>query len=715
MTNVVSHLRETVRDHPEEVALSVSGNETTYAQLWAMTGRFAAGLVERGVEPGDPVALYLPNLPQYVAAFHGILRAGGVVVPVNPQYKAREIRHLLTDSGAVAVLTTTDRVSEIESVHAETDIRFIVTADGEAEFSTGFADFIGTDASFDFWELADREDDEVAVLPYTSGTTGDPKGIELTHLNLTSNARASADLVPDGIGTDDAALGALPLFHSYGMTVVLNATLLSGGTFYPMAKWEAGRALELIDEAGITIFHGVPAMYNELFHYPDADEDAMASVRLAGVGGSGIPVEVLRQFEERFGVTIHEGYGLTETSPVTHFNAPEWGRRVGSIGKTLPDVEARVVDEDFETVDPVEEGPVDEDGVAPEVQGDGGEAADEVDLDDICGELVVAGPNVMKGYHDLPEANEAAFTEASGERWFHTGDVAYHDADGYYYIVDRKTDIVVTGGYNVYPREVEELLYEHEGVADAAVVGIPDDSRGETVKAFVVPTGDADLSETAVTEYCLDNLAEYKHPRVVEFVEELPRTSTGKVQKYKLREASESVSAEAEAEDADGETGDEADAEPADADAAVNEDEAEVAEDDAEAGEADDVDAEAKAGATEAKAVAGEAEAGVDDADAETGADDAGAEAGADDAESGVDDAEAAEGGADAEVTSGDGHPGEIEDISGVGPSKGKTLRAAGFESIEDVRTASHEELAAVDGIGDALAEQIKLDVEGDG
>jgi len=217
---------------------------------------------------------------------------------------------------------------------------------------------------------------------------------------------------------------------------------------------------------------------------------------------------------------VFEGYGLTETSPVTHFNT-SGDRRVGSIGKTLPGVESMVVNEAFERIDPVEEGPVDE---------------GEVDLDDVTGEVVIHGPNVMQGYHDRPEANEAAFTEHGGKRWFHTGDVGYHDADGYFYIVDREKHMINTAGYNVYPREIEELLFEHEAVADAAVVGVPDERRGETVKAFIVPRPGSDTTPEGIKQYCLDALAEYKHPREVEFVEELPRTTTGKVQKFELHD-----------------------------------------------------------------------------------------------------------------------------------------------------------------------------------
>jgi long-chain acyl-CoA synthetase len=261
-------------------------------------------------------------------------------------------------------------------------------------------------------------------------------------------------------------------------------------------------------------------MYNDVINQPDAESFDLSSLRLCGVGGSGIPVEVLRRFEELYDVQIYEGYGLTETSPVTHFNSPEKGRRVGSIGKPLPGVHSLVVDEDFEAVPPVERGPL---------------AEDDAELDDVVGEIVVSGPNVMEGYHERPEANAEVFTDHGGRRWFHTGDLGYHDEDGYYYVVDREKHMIVTGGYNVYPREVEELLFEHEAVADAAVVGIPDDRRGETVKAFVVPVPDADVTADEIREFCLANLAEYKHPREVAFVDELPRTTTGKVQKFELR------------------------------------------------------------------------------------------------------------------------------------------------------------------------------------
>ncbi|WP_435552624.1 long-chain-fatty-acid--CoA ligase [Natrinema sp. CGMCC1.2065] len=517
MTNLVTNLAAAVEEHGDNTAIGYQGTETSYEEFWGQTGAFATALEERGLGAGDRVALYLPNVPPFLIGFHGTLRAGGVVVPMNPQYKSREIGHLLGDSEAKVVVALADLVPFVNEVQDETSVEHVVSIGGEAEGAVTLEEFLEPGDP----DIVDRADDDVAVQPYTSGTTGQPKGVQLTHNNLASNANSAAKLIPDGIRADDKGLGVLPLFHIYGMTVTMNATLFNGGAFYPMPEWDAQDAVSLIEDEQLTIMHGVPAMYNDVINQPNAEEFDLSSVRLCGVGGSGIPVEVLRQFEELYEPKIYEGYGLTETSPITHFNSPIDGRRVGSIGKTVPGVDSKVVDEDFEEIPPVEEGPIDE---------------EEADLREITGEIVVAGPNVMKGYYGLPEANEEAFTEEGGRTWFHTGDIGYHDEDDFFYVVDREKHMIVTGGYNVYPREVEELLFEHEDVADAAVAGIPDERRGETVKAFVVRTPDGDVTEEEIKQYCLTNLAEYKHPREVEFVDELPRTTTGKVQKFKLRE-----------------------------------------------------------------------------------------------------------------------------------------------------------------------------------
>ena len=514
MSNLVREIARPAETQPEATAVAFDGEEISYGELWAQTAAFADGLAAAGFEPGDRVGVYLPNLPQFVIAFHGTLRAGGVVVPMNPQYKSREIEYLLEDSGAEVVVTLADLVPFVEAVQDGTSVETVVTVGGETETGEPFESFLGEPE----FETEPRADDDVACQPYTSGTTGQPKGVLLSHENLTSNAEIAATLAPGGsLRDDDRMLGVLPLFHIYGMTVTMNATLFAGGEYWPLPSWDVEQALGVIESADITVFHGVPAMYNDIITTDTDGERDLSSIRMCGVGGSGIPVEVLRQFETLYDAEIYEGYGLTETSPVTHFNSPEAGRRVGSIGKVLPTMEARVVDESFESIPPVEEGPV-----------------EEAELDGITGEIVVSGPSVTLGYHDRPDANEASFTEHEGKRWFHTGDIGYHDEDGFFYVVDRAKHVIVTGGYNVYPREVEELLFEHEAVADAAVVGIPDDRRGETVKAFIVTTPGSDVTEDEIREYCLSNLAEYKHPREVAFVEGLPRTTTGKVQKFEL-------------------------------------------------------------------------------------------------------------------------------------------------------------------------------------
>ncbi|WP_049922515.1 long-chain-fatty-acid--CoA ligase [Halopiger djelfimassiliensis] len=525
MTNLVTEVVETVETRPDANAIVYDDTELTYEEFWTRAGQFAAALENRGIGEGDRVGIYLPNLPQFVTAFYGTLRAGGIVVPMNPQYKAREIGHLLGDSGAKAVVSLSDNVSQVRDVLAETDVEQVISvgphsADGEASADvTGFDAFLADDTN----EIVDRADDDVAVQPYTSGTTGTPKGVLLTHRNINWTTHANAEVPHGGFQASDRLVGTLPLFHIYGMSVVMNGAMYSGGTYYPVPEWDAQTVMDLIESEDLTVMFGVPAMFNDMINHPDADAYEFEALRFVNSGGSSLPLEVLERFEELYGVELYEGYGLTETSPVTHANRGE-ARRKGSIGTPLDGVDAKVVDDEFDPVPRVEEGPIDE------------EAAD---LHEITGELVISGPNVMKGYSELPEANEAAFTEDDGNRWFHTGDICYWDEDGFFYVVDREKHMIVTGGYNVYPREVEELLFEHPDIADAAVVGVPDERRGETVKAFVVPTPDAEATPADIKAYCLENLAEYKHPREVEFVEELPRTTTGKVQKFKIRDEDE--------------------------------------------------------------------------------------------------------------------------------------------------------------------------------
>ncbi|ADJ16614.1 AMP-dependent synthetase and ligase (plasmid) [Halalkalicoccus jeotgali B3] len=431
---------------------------------------------------------------------------------MNPQYKSREIEHLLADSGAKAVVGLSELIGQVTEVQDETNIETIVSVGPTTKDAIEFETFLADDTL----DVIDRADNEIAVQPYTSGTTGRSKGVLLTHSNLEFEARVSPQ-IHDGIAKTDKMLGVLPLFHIYGMTVTMLATLYGGGSYHLLSEWSAQETLDLISDEGITLMHAVPTMYNDLVNYAAAKDYSLETVRFANAGGSSLPREVIQRFEELFEPSLLEGYGLTETSPVTHANRLD-DRRIGSIGKPLPGVESKIVNGNFEELPPVERGPVN----------------DETNLENVVGELVIHGPNVMRGYHNLDDANEEVFTEEQTRRWFHTGDLGYRDEDGFFYIVDREKHMIVTGGYNVYPREIEELLFEHEGVADAAVVGIEDDRRGETVKAFVVPQSNDEVTPEKIKKYCLENLAEYKHPREVEFTNELPRTTTGKVQKFVL-------------------------------------------------------------------------------------------------------------------------------------------------------------------------------------
>ena len=468
MTNLVSGLGEVTREHPDEPALWFAGEKTTYAQLWAMAGRFAAGLIDRGIEPGDPIALYLRNLPQFVVAYHGVLRAGGVVVPINPRLGADEIRPLLQDSLAGAVVTTSAGVPHIKEVHEDTLLQFLVTADGGQPYSTGFAEFLDADVEFGFWEVADRDDDDIAMLAYTEGPDGEPTGVRLTHGNLASGARAVAEFAD--ISAEDAVLGALPLFHAGGVTTVMNATLFGGGTLHPQVQWDPGRALELLDEHDLTLFHGVPAMYEDLLDHPESDAGDLSSVRLAGVTGPA--PDVCRRFEATFDVPVREGYGLTETGGPTHFGVPEDGHRVGSVGTPLTGVETRIVDEDFEDVPPVEEGPI-----------DGENKSDPDALEESTGELVVSGPVVMASYHDREP--DGPFTETDGERWLHTGDFGYRDEDGYIYILHEEGvaggEHETAGGYRGFVHETEAFLYgpDTDSANAEGEESVAEDAEGE--------------------------------------------------------------------------------------------------------------------------------------------------------------------------------------------------------------------------------------------
>jgi long-chain acyl-CoA synthetase len=348
--------------------------------------------------------------------------------------------------------------------------------------------------------VADREGGDTAVILYTSGTTGTPKGAELTHDNLRRNAELSRGLYDVGAG--DTTLGALPLFHSFGQTCALNATILGGGTLALIPRFDPARALEIIERDRVTIFMGVPTMYGAILHHEDAGSADTSSLRVCVSGGSAMPGELLRAFEEKFGCTILEGYGLSETSPVASFNHPDRERKVGSIGTPIEGVEMKVVDDDGNEVAPGE-----------------------------VGEIVIKGHNVMKGYWRKPEETGDAIRDG----WFHSGDMAKVDEDGYFFIVDRKKELIIRGGYNVYPREIEEVLYEHPAVREAAVIGVPDDAMGEEVGAAVVLKDGESVEASDLQAHVKGEVAAYKYPRKIWFVDELPKGPTGKILKREIK------------------------------------------------------------------------------------------------------------------------------------------------------------------------------------
>jgi long-chain acyl-CoA synthetase len=489
VTNLAKNLTDTTRVHAGRVAVRMDNAAMTYRALDEASARVAGLLRERGLKPGDRVGIMMPNVAEVPVVYYGVLRAGCVVVPMNPLLKAREVAYYLGDSGAGLIFAWHAFAQEArggaEQVQAES-----IVVDGVA-----FPDLLASATPDD--QVVHRDDEDTAVILYTSGTTGHPKGAELTHGNLISNTEvACTDIVR--ARPDDVIFGGLPLFHVFGQTVALNVAVASGACLTLLPRFDAGHALRIIADHRVTVFEGVPTMYVALLHAPDRADYDTSALRLCISGGAALPVEVLRGFEEAFGVAVLEGYGLSETSPIASFNHPHRERKPGSIGTPIRGVEMRVVDEEDN-----------------EVQ------------DGEVGEIVIRGPNVMKGYWNRPEAT----AEAVRDGWFHTGDLARVDQDGYFRIVDRKKDLIIRGGYNVYPREIEEVLYEHPAIAEAAVIGLPHSSLGEEVGAVVVLKPGADISPDELRAYVKGQVAAYKYPRRVWITDALPKGPTGKIQK----------------------------------------------------------------------------------------------------------------------------------------------------------------------------------------
>jgi long-chain acyl-CoA synthetase len=490
--NLAENLTTTAGREPDRSALRLDEAQTTYAQLDEASARVAGLLRARGVEPGDRVGIMLPNVPYFAVCYYGVLRAGGTVVPMNVLLKAREVSFYLGDPEAKVCFAWHDFADQAEAGGAETGAEVVPVAPGEFD-----ALLAGTDPDEG---IAERSDDDTAVLLYTSGTTGTPKGAELTHSNLSRNVESCLKLFETT--SDDMVLGALPLFHSFGQTCALNASVRAGACLTLIPRFDPGKALGIIEQDRVTVFQGVPTMYAAMLNHPERESFDVSTLRLCASGGAAMPLEVMRGFEEAFGCVVIEGYGLSETSPVASFNHPDRERKSGSIGTPIEGVEMRVVDEDRNELP----------------QGE-------------VGEVAIRGHNIMKGYWRKPEATAEAI---DSDGWFYTGDMARIDEDGYFFIVDRKKDMIIRGGYNVYPREIEEVIYEHPAVREAAVVGIPDDELGEEVGAAIALCEGADASVDEIRDFVKGQVAAYKYPRRIWIVDELPKGTTGKILKREI-------------------------------------------------------------------------------------------------------------------------------------------------------------------------------------
>jgi long-chain acyl-CoA synthetase len=487
------NLIATAARHPDNPALRHDDDVITYRALDNLTARLAAVLIERGLQPGDPVGVMLPNVPEFAIVYYAVLRAGGIVVPMNVLLKQREVAFYLGDSGARLIFAWHAFSDQARAGADEVGAECIVVE------PSAFAELVATAQPIS--GLVSRAAQDTAVILYTSGTTGKPKGAQLTHSNLAINADVSKELF--SLSPDDAILGALPLFHAFGQTCALNAAVSSGASLTLIPRFDAGKAMAAIQRDRTTVFEGVPTMYAALLHHGDRDQFDTSTLRACVSGGAALAVELLQGFEQAFGCVILEGYGLSETSPVACFNHPDKPRKPGSIGTPIEGVSMKLVDENRRD------------------SGDG-----EV------GEIAIRGHNVMKGYWNRPDATSEAI-DADG--WFYSGDLARIDDDGCYFIVDRKKELIIRGGYNVYPREIEEVLYEHPAVREAAVIGVPHPDLGEEVGAAVALKPGADATESDIREFVKANVAAYKYPRHVWILDELPKGPTGKILKREIK------------------------------------------------------------------------------------------------------------------------------------------------------------------------------------
>ncbi|MBV7505544.1 long-chain-fatty-acid--CoA ligase [Bacillus sp. sid0103] len=495
--NLNENLKNSAARFPNRTAYTFLNQSKTYAELDKLVECAASGLSAAGITKGDRVALLLGNCPEFVTAYFGILRAGAVVVPINPAYTSGEIAYILSNSQAKAVIAHSSSEPTISPLSEKLEQLKLVIYTESIEFEWPWERLIQEPK--EVFESLSIDEDDLAVILYTSGTTGKPKGAMLSHRNLASNADSMSQLTE--FTEEDRIIAVLPMFHVFCIATCINIPIACGAAIVIVPKFSPTEVINTIRRENATIFAGVPTMYSFLLQVPVASAEDFSSIRVCFSGGASIPVELLHRFEEKYKVHVLEGYGLSETAPVTAFNPLRGTRKPGSVGIDIPEVKNKVVDSNGREVPRGE-----------------------------IGELIVNGPNVMMGYLEMPEATSSALKDG----WFYTGDLARMDDEGYIYIVDRKKDMILVGGYNVYPREVEEVIYQHPAIVETAVIGIPDKEYGEIVKAFVV-TNDDGITMDDILYFCQDKLAKYKLPKQVEFMKELPKNSTGKILKRALQ------------------------------------------------------------------------------------------------------------------------------------------------------------------------------------
>jgi long-chain acyl-CoA synthetase len=491
VTNFAEHLTAAAAEDPDRPAVKLDDQELSYGELERYAAHAAGLLRSKGIEAGDRVGVQLPNVPYFPIVYFGALRLGAVLVPMNPLLKAQEVAYHLSDAGAKVMIGWQDFEEAGRSGSEESDAEFIVVVPSEFE---RMLESERVDA------VLEREDDDPALIIYTSGTTGTPKGATITHGNLRAAASVAREMVD--AGPETVTVGTLPLFHVFGMNSIMNVSVMAHGLLTLVPRFEPQKVLEVIQRDKATTFGGVPTMYSALLHHEERGDYDVSSLELCVSGGAALPVEVLKGFEEAFGAKVLEGYGLSETTGLASFNTRDRERKPGSIGVPVGGTEMKVVDEQDKDVPQGERG-----------------------------EIVMRGPFVMKGYWDREDATE----EVMHDGWFHTGDIATVDEDDYFFIVDRKKDLIIRGGYNVYPREVEEVLYAHPAVLEAAVIAVPHDSLGEEVGAAVVLKEGEELSPEELREYVKQKVAAYKYPRLVWLTDELPKGPTGKVLKREIK------------------------------------------------------------------------------------------------------------------------------------------------------------------------------------